>query len=414
MSYQLVAAKARSKGLDATWSDVNISNMSIGALFASFKSVWLTLSHPALTNHVYLNLNEVRESISARYQGATIPEWLSNIGDAALPTSVTLPSLELRRVRYNDAWRAGYDIKPIDRFRNDDAEIPYGDKNDLLLSKDGVDFQVYNRYAMVSVNGFFHRTGASPTGLQVVGGGRTGRISNDNQVGVFSFIGVGTIDYIPITGSMIYKTTEQSRLADRAYVSLPYSTEGKTVLLSIGGYLHVLDGAYSRIGPRTLRINVNKICLPERLLDSRRYIDLSSLPLSVDEDNPDHLSIDEMFSDEVVRAYLSLPQSFVVVVNAEDFFVRRHAIANSTMPGRFEVPEGTERLPLFGAWGKHYDYAIFRDWGVNILACKENHRQRFQFRTTDWKNRESIDGSLNTYRPWDWARGELLEMGRFA
>lgn len=414
MSYQLVAAKARSKGLDATWSDVDITSVKIGALFSTYSNVWLTLSHSALEDDVYLELNAVLDLVAATYHGLTVPQWLQAIGNDSLPTSTSMPNLTLRRVRYNDVWRAGYDVKPIDRFRHDDATIPFGEKNDLLLSKPGVDFNVNYRYALVSVNGFFHRTGASPTGLQVVDGGRTGRIANDNQIGMHSFQGVGTLDFIPITPSMIYKTADTSKLADRAYIELPYDTEDKTVLLVLGGYLHVLDEAYTKIGPRSLRINFNKIALVERYFDSRKTIDLSSLPLTRDPENPDHVSVPELLSDATLTAYMCLPQSFIVVVNAKDFFVRRHPVTNSQIPGRYEVVKGTERLPLFGPWGKVCDYAIFPDWGVNVLACAENIRPTYQFRTTNWRSQPTIDASLNTFRPWSWAQAHLLEMGRFA
>lgn len=414
MAYQLVAAKARSKGLDAIWSDVNISAVTIGELFSIYSSVWLTLSHPALTANVYLELNTIREQITSEYHRQTIPEYLIAIGDDSLPTVPSLPELRLRRVRYNDAWRAGYDIKPVDRFRHEDAEIPHGEKNDLLLRKEGVDFQTYHRYALVTVNGFFHRTGTYQDGLQVVEGGRTGRLCNNNQVGIHSFFGVGTLDQIPITADMVYKTISTGRLSDRAYIELPYDIEDKTVLLVLGGYLHVLDDAYTRIGPRSIRVNFNKIAYPERYFSSRSRIDLSSLPLNLVEDDPGHVAVDELLSDEVITAYLSLPQSFVVVVNARDFFVRRHLIANSQLPGRYEVPANTERLPLFGAYGKAYDYAIFPDWGRHVLACSENIRERYGFRTTNWRNFDSIDDSLYPYRPWDWSNGYLLEMGRFA
>ena len=414
MAYQLVAAKARSKGLDATWSDVNITAVTIGALFSTYANVWLTLSHPALQTNVYLELNTMREALSSAHHRMTIPEYLISIGDDALPTVPSLPELRLRRVRYNDAWRAGYDIKPVDRFRHEDADIPHGEKDDLLLRKAGVDFQTYHRYVMVSVNGFFHRTGTYEDGLQVVEGGRTGRMCNSNQVGIHSFFGVGTIDQIPITADMIYKTISSGRLADRAYIELPYDTEDRTILLVVGGYLHVLDDTYVRIGPRSIRINFNKIAFPERYFESRNRIDLSSLPLNLNEDNPGHVGVDELHSDEVIKAYLSLPQSYVVIVNAKDFFVRRHPVPNPQLPGRYEVPADTERLPLFGTFGRLADYAIFPDWGRHVLACQENARPRFGFRTTDWRANETIDDSLYPYRPWDWTQAHMLEMGRFA
>lgn len=414
MSYQLVAAKARSKGLDAVWSDVDIASMQIGALFANYANVWLTLSHSALTSNVYLNFATVYPQIAARYHNKTIPQWLALIGNASLPTNVTMPQFKLHHVRFNDAWQAGYTVTPIDRFRHEDAEIPYGEKNDLLLEKPGVDFNVHQKYALVSVNGYFHRTAAGRGGLMVVEGGRTGRLTNDNQVGVHSFKGVGSIDIVPITPTMVYKNTESGKLADRAYIQLPYSVENKTVLLVIGGYLHVLDETYTRIGPKTLRVNFNKIAFAERYFDTFKKMDLSSLPLTRNEDNEGHISVPELFSDDTIRAYLSLPQSFIVVVNTADFYVRRRPVANCELPGRYETVDSTGRLPLFGAFGKHYDYLIQKDWGVDILACRENTRPRYQFRTTDWRNRATIDNSLNPYRPWDWAPAHFLEMGRFS
>ena len=363
---------------------------------------------------MYLNFNTILDDVSARFHELTIPQWLVVNGNASLPTSTTLPSFALKYVRYNDAWRAGYTIEPIDRFRHDDAEIPYGEKNDLLMSKAGVDFQVHYRSALISVNGFVHRSGGSPSGLQVVDGGRTGRIANDNRIGIMSFLGIGTIDMIPITPTMVYKTTESAKLADHAYIQLPYSTEGKTVLMAIGGYLHVLDEVYTRIGPKTVRINMNRIALPERYFDSLRSIDLSSLPLTRDPDHPGHVSVAELFSDEVIKAYLCLSQSFVIVVNTSDFFVRRKPVVNMHLPGRFEIPKGSnDWYPLVGAWGKLYDYSVIPDWHLSILSCTENTRPRYQFRTTHWPENLTIDDSLDTYRPWDWSSAQFLEMGRF-
>ncbi len=413
MSYQLVAAKVRSKGLDAVWADVDITAKSISSLYADYSDVWLTLSHPSLSKNVFLRLESVRDLVSSSYHAVTIPVWLQAIGSMALPTVASMPEFKLRQVRCSDAWRAGYDIKPFDRTRHEDSQIPYGEKDDLLLTREGVDFQTYSRFALVSVNGYFHRTGSGARGLTVVDGGRTGRQLNDNQVSIHSFYGVGALDFIPITADMVYKTAENGRLADRAYIELPYSVEDKKVLLVIGGFLHVLDETYNQIGPRSICVNMNKISLAERYFESCDVLDLSSLPLTKIDDDKTLISVDELESDAVIRAYLSLSQSFLVVVNTKELIVRRHPVPNSQLPGRYEVPQGTERLPLIGAYGKVCDYAIFPDWGVNVLACRENTRKRYSFRTTNWREFAAIDNSLQTYRPWDWAQAHFLEIGRY-
>ncbi|QVD49379.1 hypothetical protein LUCX_309 [Xanthomonas phage vB_XciM_LucasX] len=413
MSYQLVEARARSKDLSAEWAVVDVTNITIGTLFTTYSNVWLTLSHTALDHNVYLELNSIREALAASYSSLTLAQWLTQNGNGTLPTQNTAPKLGLKLVKYSDAWRAGYDIKPINRFRSDDSQLAVGDKHDLLMSKTGVDFMVYHRYAMVSVNGFFHRVAGSTTGLQVIEGNRSGRLANDNQIGIHSFREVGRLEYLPITPSMIFKTVEDQGYKTRAYLQLPAAASDKIALLVLGGYLHVLDEVYTRTGPTTLCINFNKLAWPERYFDSRRFIDLQSLPLTLDPDNPTHVAVEDLYSDAVLQAYMTLPQSFVVLVNAKDFFARKRPTVNIKLPGRFEVPTTTERLPMFGAWGKVYDYAIFPDWGTHVLACSENQKQNYLFRTTKWQGDRAISAVLDAYRPWDWSDAYMLEMGRF-
>ncbi len=413
MAYQLVAAKARAKGLDGLWSDASVGGLTFDQLFATYRRVWLTLSHPSLTVPAYLDLGLIRETIMGPYHALTVDQWLVLNGDTTLPTVPTSPLFTLKRLRYNDVWRAGYNVKPIDRFRNDDAEIPYGAKNDLLLSKPGVDFREWQRYALVSVNGYFHRSGGTATGLQVIDGGRTGRTGNANHLGMHSFKDVGVIDQLPLTESMLYTQVAGAPMSDHIYVQLPYSVEGRTVLLVIGGYLHVLDDVYDVVGPTTLRININRLALPERYLQSRQTLDLSSLGLTQYTHNEYQVSTTELYSDTVLKRYLTLPQSFVVVLKADNLYVSRTPAINSKFPQRFEAPKGTERLPLFGAYGRLCEYEIFPDWGINVLAADHNTRANYGFRTTDWRTRAALDNSLEPFRPWEWTRGSFLELGKF-
>ena len=49
--------------------------------------------------------------------------------------------------------------------------------------------------------------------------------------------------------------------------------------------------------------------------DAKKYIDLSSLPLSKTIRNIDQISISEFYSDENILAYLTLSQSFFILID---------------------------------------------------------------------------------------------------
>ena len=413
MSYTLVAAKARSRGLDAEWAEVDISAVTIKVLFERYARIWVTLTHPTLVKPEYLELSTMRDELSSQHYMNTVQQWLDTLGNRALPTEPVLPELKLRRVHYQDAWRSGYDIKPIDRFRASDAELPEGAKNDLLLSKEGVDFRSQWRYCMVTVNGFFHRVGGQIEGLEVIDGARSGRIANDNAVGIHSFKEVGALEYIPITPQMIYRLDNRQKYADAIHIQLPPGSEGKTVLLVMGGYLHVLDDMYSRPSPNSIRINTKLLALPERIFESRKFIDLSSLPMQLLEGDKNVLGVQDLYSDENLVAYMCLPQSYLVMLKTEDFFLRRHPVTSCGLPGRFLVPGENKRFPLFGGLGRCYDHRVFNDWGTQVLATNDNWRFNYLFRTTHWRENQTIDDSLEGNNHKQFVDAFYLEMGRF-
>ena len=167
MPYSYKAAVARSKSLDALWAPVDLSNVDINQIFATYSKVYLTLGNTALSSDVYLDLASARTQIGVYTGTKTIPQWLASLGNAALPTMASLPALNPKPVRYADAFRAGYHVNPVDRTRHADAEIPFGEKNDLLIAKHDLDFRQWARYCLITVNGYFHRTFGAVEGLYV-------------------------------------------------------------------------------------------------------------------------------------------------------------------------------------------------------------------------------------------------------
>lgn len=414
MAYQYKAAKARSKGRDATWSEVNLANADLHGLYQTYGKVYLTLTNPAIDHDVYLDMDTARPVLAADTRPKTVAQWLASLGNATLPTIDAIPPLNERHIQCADVWRAGYDVYPVDRKVAWNAQLPHGAKNDLLLRRDDIDFMDMWKYCMVTVNGFFHRVGGSPDGLYVVDGGRTGRLANDNHLTLFSFREVGELQYIPVVPGMVYKNHPDQKYANYANIRLPVDVENKTLMMVIGGYLHILDGTYTQTGPNTVRVDFNNYAFPERLYDSLGVLNTENLQLNVVDKNPTLFERADLYDDATIEAYLTLPQTFFVVVNAPNLYVRKHLVEKSKLPGRFIThAEGFKRLPLISALGRIYDYQPFPEWGRMVLACDNAQDNHYNFNTTMWQDETSVDATKYSSNPWNFAQGYLLELGRY-
>lgn len=412
MAYLYKNAKVRAKTIDSIWEEVDISAMDINAIFNKYRRVYLILTNSFITGDVFLDLESVRNRIGIYFGTLILTDWLASLGNESLPTTNTLPSLIEKPVLFSDVWRAGYSIRKVDRKRSPDAEIPDGEKNDLLISKSTVDFREWWRFCLVTVNGFFHRVGGSQEGLYVVDGGRTGRLGNNNCVGMYSFKEVGAIETIPILPSMIFKTRPDQLMSNFVNIKLPRPIPNKTVLLVLGGYLHVLDSAYRMISEQSLRIDFNNLSFPERIYDSIKTLNLDPLALEVSPKNSKQFSVSDLYSEKTILAYLTLPQSFIVVVDTPYMYARKHSVEKTELPGRFIASIPFKPLPLISRLGRAFDYIPQEEYGRFILATENAEDPSYNFNTTHWRDENSIDPTQESAKPWRFARAELMEFGR--
>lgn len=414
MPYQLITAQARSKAIEAVWEEVDLSQTDINTIYSSYRRVILTLTHTVQAGTFYLDMETARTVVGVYTGVRKLGDWLQSLGTRSLPTMIQPPSFKTYPARYTDVWRAGYTVRPVDGTRHPDAQLPERAKNDLLLNRGDVDFRVNGNYCLTTVNGYFHRCAGTENGLVIVDGARTGFTGKDNHVGLMSFRDVGAVTSIPINASMVYKQYPDQRYADYAMIKSPVNLENKVVLISIGGYLHVLDRAYAVTGPYSIRINTDRLHLLDRLYQSLGQIELSSLGLTPAAKNAQQFAVSDVFSDRAIRAYLSLPQSFLIVMDKTDLYVRRHVVENTRLPGRYITNMPLDQFPLISAYGRMYDYAPFPQEGLCVLATNPIHRYHRNYNSIMWPAEQSVDPTSYSSDPWSFADAYLLEIGRLA
>lgn len=417
--YIFVTAYVKVKGRNGRWLEQDVRQTPLKDLYENNSRIWLILTHETFDDaledgeeplKVSLDMELLKTSLG--YKEATVAHWLQQNGNLTLPTVPGVVALDNQTVAYSDAFAAGYDIATVKPGAHPDAYFPNSERTDLLLTKEDLDYAELYRHALVTVNGIVHQTSYSEYGLHVTDGAHSGSIANENHVGIISFLDVGSLEFIPIRSDMVHPHSEGRPLREDAYISLDKDLTDKTVLLVLGGYLHVLDSTYRQVSDSVFKIDFRNYPLPQKLFELMNFIDLKSLDLTEYAKNEKLIEVEELYSDASILAYLGLSQSFFVVVDTDELYVEKRQLEKTKLPGRW-YSHIKPNLPLLKGNGKLEDYVWCEEQGVYVVRTVSNYQIRhYNFETTQWKEDPGIDNTKPTVQPLEWARGYLLEIGR--
>lgn len=287
-------------------------------------------------NEYSLDLSEVEDRVYGSDPEITVAQWLIQLGNESLPTSDDIPTPTVDMVLYNDVWGSGYDVQAVHPYKGSGSDLADHELTDLRLTKDGVDYSRFHKRCLVTVSGLLHPVDFDDNGVLVKGGGRTCYLSRDNSVGILSFENVGEVKTILINDTLIAARTEVG-YKEGIYVKLNESIGTRTVALSIGGYLHFNNQHYRVINDTTILIEWRSISVVRRYMETRGLIDLSSLEKAVSL-NPRHsgsIDRDSLDEDAAILTYLTLLQSFVILIDSDNLFFEKRVLENSGLPGRY-------------------------------------------------------------------------------
>lgn len=334
--YKYESAIALGRTIGAQWHNVELEDILVYDIFNNYTQVFLTLSNIYLDAPVYVDLNVLKARYSS-YNGL-LRQLLIDIDNETLPTVPSLPNATVRYAKYSDAFYSGYKVDTTKIGVGNTSNYTPSELIDLKITRPGTDTDVslIHKYCLVTVNGYIHRTDTDGVNTYVFEGRKSLARCRENQAGILSFLDIGELKQVPILAENIYAQDDNSDLKTRAYFWVDEDFTNKSVALVLGGYLiFPEENIFWQTSDRTFAINFNAMPLIERMFESNMYLDLTCLDLDRFDNIPDLMSVPELLSDETLKKYMTMSQSFLLVIDTPHVFTSRTHIRNCNLPGMF-------------------------------------------------------------------------------
>lgn len=410
--YSLVSAIAKNVEDDTRWHNVNIGDVPLHDILQNYSKITATLSNQFLDHNVSFDL----ENIRVQYAGSTTTfnQFLLDNGGQALVTSDELPVINTRYVKYADAVHANYKMTPMAAGMSPDAVLPPSAKTWLHVKKktsQAFDYHLMYRSVLAVVNGFIHATDADDAAFYVQEADKSRQMSGCNMLGFMSFKGIGELSFIPIKPEMVYKQNPAQQYRYQCFVDTQQDLTEKTVMLVLGGYLHVLDeDSFFRVSDSAFCINFNKIPLLYRYYESKKYIDLSSMKIETSSFNDSQIGISEVFSDDAILAYVTLSQSFIVVLDNPDIFMDKLPLKTAPGNGNY-VTADKPVYPMIAGTGKLVNYWYRCEASLCSVKGWDTNVPHYLFSTNKPLQQRSISDSVDSDLPEYQSHAHFLKLG---
>lgn len=389
--YRAISMIGVPRGLNKHWVSIVPNSQLVRDLFINYRRVFVELSLNDSLITVWLDLDKLRPT--HQNYAASVVNLLIEHGEASLPTQTTAPALEVRTAKFSDAHRARYHVQPVHPQHGLNAHPE--DRSALRLTREDpvTDYITLRNNALFTVNGFYHMADTDgQNGVLLYEAGKSYQKCKQNQVGILSFYNVAAISCIPITPTMVHKRLSPEMIAGTVPVE-PYSKEAfiqvsqdltnKTVFLVLGGYLHTSESTtFSRVADQEFRVDFQNYPLIDRFYESSQYMDLSSLGLSTTNRNYSQISVQELTSDPVLVKYLTLSQSFLVIIDHPELFANRLHIKKTHMAGMY-VSYREPMYPIVTGLGRMPEYWSVKEDGQWSLTVHDDVIRPRLYNTTN-------------------------------
>lgn len=413
--YTFVKAIGLARSIGSQWKEVDIAEILVYDIYTTYTKVFLVLNNSVLDSDVNVDMDSLRAQYSS-YTG-TLNQLLVEIGNRTLDTVPDLPNTTVKFAKYSDAVRSGYKINLTIAGRVLPEGYPQSEMPDLKITRPNyaTSLELIHQYCLASVNGFYHMTDYADMTNEafVYQGGVTMRRSKMNHLGLLSFYDIGRLQKIRLDSNRIISGNVGGTLREKILFTVDEDLNNKSFFLVLGGYLvFPEDMVFWQSGDNSFTLDINRLPYVERLMESKRYIDISPLQLTDLDINPDAYNVDELYSDAVLRRYMTMPQSFLVIVDTPHLVTNKIHIRRGNLPGMFTCYQDPT-YPLIVNDGKTAEYwKVHEDghWAVNV---QDSFLRNFVLSEQPVKSLETITDQLTPNPAFRHSRGFLLEIAGY-
>ncbi len=409
--FTYVKAVVEKDNSNGQWMEENLAYFDVTKLLSYYKEVYVQVYNRQTDLNYWFNLRDMDHELKTIATGITLSDWIIARGITSYPFVDSPPERTIGVLRCNDAYVAGWTINSVHPSGTDLARTNSSEYSDILMSHDDVTYSDVAKRMLVTINGYVHQTFEVPTGLLVKGGTKSVAISGENNVGVLSFNDIGDITLLSIPEDEIYTPHAGGALIHEAWMKLNITLGDRIPLLCIGGCLIWDLDIIETVGIDILKININKIPLPEMYYQMRKHIDTSSADgvLFRDPSSPDNLRLSDLHSDDFVRKLLTLEQSFIILVDVNNLHVEKSKLEYTGLPGRFycnQIPVG----PVQTSMSRMPEYRAFPEDRRMVIAIQDNFAYRPLHDTYEWQKEVSVDNMNISSKPRYYSQGHLLHV----
>ncbi len=410
--YLLKSSVCLERTIGAQWTNVDLSEVLIGSAYQQYKNFFLILSHPSSSEDLYVDMSQL--AIEAYSFYGTVSEWLRFIGDSALPFVTDIPSTKRKFVKYANAIQTGYITSFAKMGYNYPTEMSKGSLTDISLQRDQfkTDMELFGKGCLITVNGVIHRTASNDKKAYAIDGAKTVRHTNNTAIGIISFLDVGKLTQVTLNPANIFSLDNDTLPSDGVIFTLEedIDLENKSFFLVLMGTpVFINSKNFEQIGVRTFLLKLSLLNYEERLMDAKKYMDLSPLEFTGPNHGPSFFSLEQIHSLESIRKVLTLSQSFFVIVDTPNLHVEKHSILKASFPGQFR--SYTDPVyPLMVNGGRLVDYWKIEEVGCWSVDVTDSYLRRYVLTETDRLRAQFASDALDTTRRYEHAEGHFLEI----
>lgn len=406
--YTLVKAVLRERGINKVWENVDISKMTIPNIFKKYHSGYLVLQSPLLDHLQYIDLQALK-AMKIPMNTQVFTQWLQTLGNTKLPATEVEPKFSEGMIGYVDAWQAGYMVHRADPQTGlPNKNRVETDLTDALITKTSLTPSKMAD-ALITVNGFLHRSGVTKAGLVVKDAGRTLDVSLRNQIGIISFAKLAPMKIIGIKSEQILKVSETIPLYNSAFINLGVDLTNKSIIMSLGGFFNFSGIEVVNPEMGLIKLQLTQANLHKRLMESIGKIDLTPLGLFMPNNMPKSIPVAQAIDDVTIRKYLTMSQTFMVVVDTPALSVNRIMLSDVPAQSVYECVN-EPKLPLITSIGLLPEYNKVLQGTTWVIRCNHLWHKDYNYETGNLANMDRYPPQVLPTKGYHKEIGHLLEI----